>query len=264
MDAAIDDIDYLTRSPRRIRVLERLHESSRSRRDLKEGVEASRTTLSRMLADFEERGWVTRSNGEYRTTPEGDLVASEVRRVLQNIGAGQDLKDHLRWLPIDEFDFDLHRLQDAEVATLRWNDPASIRQLARTLEGARQVKSVAAAISREVIEVLRTVIVEESATYEGIVGPDALKILQDHPELRTELQDILAAENATLYEYQGDEPLAMVMVIDEMATICNHNSESPQMEALLSEDRAFRAWCDSYFDSVRADAEPLTPSAFAH
>lgn len=213
METAIDDIDYLTRSPPRIRVLERIHESPRSRQDLKDGIDASRTTLSRMLADFEERDWITRSDGTYRTTPEGDLVASEVGRVLENLEAGRELDAHLEWLPVDEFDFDLHRLLGADVATLQWNDPASIRQLAGTLEGANHVKSVAAAVSREVVEVLRKVTVEESATYEGIVGPTALEIIQDHPELRRQLRDILATETASLYEYQGDEPLAMVMVI---------------------------------------------------
>lgn len=263
MSTPIEDLDYLSRSPSRIRVLERLHEAPRSRHDLKEAVDASRTTLSRMLADFEDREWITRTDGRYRTTPEGDVVASEVGRLLRNMNVAEQLDGQLRWLPVDEFDFDLHRLQDAEVATLHWNDPASIRQLAGTLEGADRVKSIAAAVSRDVIDVLQAVTVEQSARYEGILAPAAIDIVRDHPELRRQLEQILASERTTIYEYRGDEPLWMVMLIDDTASICNHNSDSPHMEALLSDDEAFYAWCESYFDSVLAEAEPLRPNAFA-
>lgn len=263
MGTAIEDLDYLSRSPSRIRVLERISDSPRSRHDLKQHVEASRTTLSRILADFEEREWITRTNGLYRTTPEGDIVASEVRRALNNMDAAKQLNGQLGWLPTDDFGFELHRLQDAEVATLHWNDPASIRQLAETLEGATCVKSIAAGLSREVVDVLWMVTVEQSATYEGVLSPAALDIIQDHPELRRQLDEILASNKTSIYEYQGDDPLAMVMVIDDLATICNHNSDSPHMEALLSDDEAFHAWCETYFESILAEAEPLATGAFA-
>lgn len=263
MGTAIEDLDYLSRSPSRIRILERIHESPRSRHDLKQHVEASRTTLSRMLADFEDREWITRRNGQYRTTPEGDIVASEVRRTLDNMDTAKQLNGQLDWLPTDDFDFDLHRLKDAKVASLHWNDPASIRQLAETLEGATCVKSIAAAVSRDVVDVLRMVTVEQSATYEGILAPAALDIIRGHPDLRRQLDEILSSNETTIYEYRGDDPLAMVMVIDDIATICNHNSDSPHMEALLSDDEAFHAWCETYFESILAEAEPIATGAFA-
>lgn len=263
MTSPFDDIDFLSRSPSRFRVLKSICEAPRTRHELKQEADASRTTLSRMLADFEDREWITRADGQYRLTPTGEVVVSEVHRLLENLETAKQLNGSLQWLPTDDFDFELHRIQDAEVATVQWNDPASIRELAGHLEGAHHVKSVAAAVSREVVDVLRMVTVEQAATYEGILAPEAVDVIQDHPDLRSQLTDMIALDQTTLYEYQGDDSLPMVMVIDDLASICNHSSDGPYMEAVLSSDEAFHEWCDAYFESVRAEAEPLTLGAFA-
>lgn len=263
MYSSLDDVEFLARSESRVEVLDAIHEAPRTRNELKRMTDASRTTLSRMLADFEDRDWIVRSNSRYELTPEGAFVTSEVTRLLENMETAERLNGALGWLPIDEFEFDLRCLRDAEVVTLNWNDPASMRLLAERLDGANRVRSIATAVSREVVDILQKLTVDSEANYEGILASNAIEIVRDHPELRSQLREILDSDRTTLYHYDGDASLAMVMLIDDQATVCNHGSGGPQMEAILADDEAFRSWVESYFESVRADASRLDADAFA-
>lgn len=263
MQSSLADVEFLVRSESRVEVLEALAESPRTREELGNATEASRTTLSRMIADFEDRDWLRRPDRAYHLTSEGEFVANEMTRLLENMEAAERLDGTLEWLPTDEFEFDLRHLSDADVVTLQWNDPATMRQLAGLLDGADDVKSIASAVSREVADMLQQVTVESDASYEGILTQQAVDIIREHPELREQLRTITESEDTTLYRYAGDDTPAMVMCIDDQATICNHASGGPEMEAVLSEADAFRSWVESYFDTIRDDAEEIHADVFA-
>lgn len=73
---AIRRIAFLSRSPTRVRVLERLlRDGECRRRDLRETLDASRSTVSRTLSTLEDRDWVARTEAGYRLTPAGAVVA---------------------------------------------------------------------------------------------------------------------------------------------------------------------------------------------
>jgi predicted transcriptional regulator len=262
MYSSLDDVEFLVRSPSRMAVLDAIHEAPRTRDELKESTDASRTTLSRMLADFEDRGWVERTNSRYQSTPEGAFVASEVTRLLENMETAEKLDGALRWLPTDEFGFDLRHLRDAEIITLQWNDPASMRLLAEHLDGASRVRSMADSVSREVVDILRELTVEGGGTYEGILSPGAIEIIREHPALREQVREMLGSGRATVYRYDGEEVRSMVMCFDDVVALCNHASGGPRMEGIMTDDATVRSWAESYFDSVRTDAECLDVEAF--
>ena len=58
MIAALDDIDFLTRSEHRVTVLEALMDEPREYGELKDLTGVSRVTLNRLLAQFEEKKWI--------------------------------------------------------------------------------------------------------------------------------------------------------------------------------------------------------------
>lgn len=263
VNSSLEDVEFLSRSESRITVLEALNEEPLTRDELKMATEASRTTLSRMLADFEERGWIERSDRRYALTPEGTFVASEVTRLLENMETAKQLDETLRWLPTDEFDFDLRRLRDAEVFTVHWNDPASMRRLAERLDDASRVRSIDNSVSREFVDILRDLVIERGISYQGILAPEAVEIVRDHPELRTQFGEIVGANRTSVYRSDSDASHAMVVLVDDQAAVCNHDTDGPRLQAILGDDEAFHAWVESYFESIRADAEPLTADVFA-
>lgn len=263
MTSALDDLEYLARSASRVTVLDAIHETPRTRDELKDLVDASRTTLSRMLADFEHRDWVARTNGRYEATPEGAYVASEVRRLLDNLETASALDGALDWLPTDEFGFDLRCLRGAQLVTLRWNDPASMRLLADHLEGASRVHSMADTVSREVVDALHALTVDGGGTYLGILSPRAVEIVREHPALSAQFREMLESGRATVYQSDGDELRSMVMVFDDVVALCNHATGGPEMSGLMTDDARVRSWAESYFDAVRTDAVRLGVAAFA-
>lgn len=263
MYSVLDDVEFLARSSSRVRVLEAIHNAARTRDELRAVSDASRTTLSRILADFEERGWITLTNGRYQSTPEGSFVASEVIRLLENMETAEKLDGVLQWLPVGEFGFDLRCLRDAEVVTLSWNDPASMRLLAEHLDGASRVRSMADSVSREVVDALRALTVEGGGTYEGILSSRAIQMIRDHPALCEQMRDMLASGRAVVHQYDGEEVGSMVMLFDDSVALCNHASGGPQMEGIMTDNESVRSWADSCFETVLADADRLDIEAFA-
>lgn len=263
MPSSLEALDFLSRSPSRIAVLQALREQPSTRDDLREALDASRTTLIRVLTDLEDRGWIEASDRRYDLTPEGSFLADEITRLLENLETAQRLDGALAWLPVETFDFELQRLADAEVVTLRWNDPASMRLLAERLEGADRVRSVATTVSREVADMLRTLTVEQAGSYEGVLSGAVLETIRGHPVLREQFQEVLASGRATLHRYEGDRPLPMLMVIDDEVAVCNHGSDGPQMEAILTRDPGVRSWGETYVDELRADARPVSAEVFS-
>lgn len=219
MYSSLKDIEFISRSESRVAVLDALTEDPQTRDGLKMATETSRTTLSRMLADFENRGWIDRPDRRYTLTPEGSFIASEVTCLLENLETAKQLDGTLQWLPIDKFDFDLRRLRDAEVFTLHWNNPASMRQLAERLENASGVQSIDNSVSREFVDILQDIVIERGISYEGILTPAAIEIIRAHPELRTQFAELAGANGASVYLSDSDSPHAMVVLIDDQAAV---------------------------------------------
>lgn len=87
----LETVEFLARSPSRVRVLEAIQEDPRTRNELKDLTDVSRFTLSRTLADFEDRGWIVRSGQRYELTGKGGLVSSELKTLLSNLAAAEEL-----------------------------------------------------------------------------------------------------------------------------------------------------------------------------
>ncbi len=263
MESSLEPVEFLARSPSRVRVLDRLRDHPLTRGELREVTDASRTTLSRMLADFEERGWIERADHRYHVTPEGAYLANEITGLIENVEAVQMLGGALQWLPVDDFEFDLRRLRDAEIVTLSWNDPASLRAIAEELTGATRVRSVATTMSRDVVDIVRDITVDGEAAYDGVLTSRALAIAEDHPDIQRKLRDILDSEQGAIYRHEGSIDLSMVLRFDSEAMVCSHGWGGPELQAVRSDDDAFLEWVNSYIDNLKADSEPLTPDSFA-
>ena len=81
----LEPLDYLTRSEHRVQVLEALTDTipkpgldtpGYEPRELRDMTGASEATVSRILNEFDERGWAERNAiGEYTATPVGQSIA---------------------------------------------------------------------------------------------------------------------------------------------------------------------------------------------
>ncbi|WP_459193206.1 helix-turn-helix transcriptional regulator [Halosimplex sp. J119] len=83
-DDAIETVAFLARSEHRIHVLSLLSDGGRRRAAIREAVDATRVTLSRILNDLQERTLVAqRSSGDaYELTQYGELVYRDLKQLL--------------------------------------------------------------------------------------------------------------------------------------------------------------------------------------
>lgn len=264
LEAQIEPVEYLARSPSRLRVLESINEAPRSRRDLKEITDVSRVTLSRVLSNFEDRGWVERTNGDYEITSEGSFVATELAQLIGNMRTLEHLDGAMRWLPVEAFDFDLACLQDAEVSTADWgNHTAQIRAVADTIYGSERIVATASGVSLGVVEALRDVTVAGDASLEALVDDTAIDIVAGDPELRRLHREMLAGGDVDVLRYEGDRvPLLMLTVCDDTVILCGHDEDGPPPGTLETTDETVRAWAEDYFETIREESTPIDPAVF--
>lgn len=260
----LEPIEYLARSPSRLKILESINFGPRTRQELNDSTEVSRVTLSRVLSNFEHRGWIERPNGEYVTTAEGAYVASELSHLLENMRTLQKLDGAMAWLPAEEFDFELRCLHDAEVSTADWGDhTAQIRAVADTIYGSDRIVATGSGVSRDVLDAFETVTVDEGASLEAILDDTALRIVTEDPELRAVSRSLLDAEDVRILRYLGDaDPLLMVTICDDTVILCGHDEDGPPPGTLESTNPEVRAWAEHYIATVRRESSPVDPGLF--
>lgn len=262
MYPSLDDVGYLARSPSRVRVLEALEEAPRERRELTALTDVSRVTLSRTLANLEDRGWIEQRNGRYDVTEPGAFIAREFTQLLANVDTLQALDAAVAWLPIERFGFDLACLSDAKVTTSSWTDhTASIRRVADIVRGSQRVLGTASGVSREVVEALHENALHGDGTVQLVLDRTALEIVRSEAALRSQLKEMVEA-GAEVARFDGDEPLLMVTVCDGTVLLCGHDKDGPPTGTLETTNEDVLAWAISYFDNVHPAGAPLEADVF--
>lgn len=263
IEQPLEPIEYLVRSPSRLGVLDAIEDEPRTRNDLKEMVDVSRVTLSRILSNFEDREWIERTNGEYEVTPKGAFVATELNDLLTNIETLDRLDESTRWLPIDAFDFDLRCLRDANVASSSWGDhTAQIRRVAQLIQGSERIIATASGVSRDVLQSIRDAVVTDGASFEGVYDTTALDIVRARPELYQPHVDIIEA-GGDIYRYEGnEEPILLVTVCDDTVILCGHDDDGAPPGTLDSTNENVRSWAESYYERIRSESTQIGPAAF--
>lgn len=260
---ALDDVEFLARSDSRVEILELIRAAPRTRDDLKDAMAVSRVTLSRILREFEERGWITRRNGRYEPTPRGAFVAAEFTQLLENVETANALDEELRWLPTGAFGFPLARIGDAEIVTPSRSDhTAAIRRVSAAVDDAEWVHGTATGVSREVIDALRDLVVDRGGSLRMVLGPEAVDVIRTDAGLRHRFHEVLEAGDASISRYAGDEPVLMVLLTDAEVLLCGHDEDGPPPGTVATNDGAVRAWVSAYFESRHAGADPLDDAEF--
>lgn len=109
-----ESAQFLSASPARLHLLESLDEAPRCPSELTTRLSLSRRGVQRTLSSLADRGWVVKTDGKYRLTTKGTLVAlqyADFLDVLETIRTYETFFTHLpdcehtpnpRWLSDDE------------------------------------------------------------------------------------------------------------------------------------------------------------------
>lgn len=103
----LSTLDFLASSRHRIAVLNRLWAAGpATRRDVRESIGASRSTVRRTLEGFLDRDWIASTDEGYRFMVAGSLVAEEFERFPETVRVTDGYAPLLRDLPASALDPD--------------------------------------------------------------------------------------------------------------------------------------------------------------
>lgn len=259
----LNDVEFLIRSTNRLDVLSAVQRNPRDRRDLRAETDFSRVTLSRILGDLTDRGWITRNNDHYEITPEGEVVATEVERLFANLEVIDTLSETLRWLPTERFDFELQRLADAEVMLPDEHDlTAQIRWVESRIQATDRIRSVGTWVAAEILETVVETTIDGELRCECVLEGRVIDHIRDDPELRESARVLLASDRANLYRFDGDRAEMTMSILSDGVLMCGKQGARSFPEAVATTDEAVVEWATARFESIRADATPVELGLF--
>ncbi|MFB6139767.1 MAG: helix-turn-helix transcriptional regulator [Halosimplex sp.] len=247
----VEQVAFLARSETRVRVLERLHDCGpASQRDLRDRVDASRSTLSRALAALEERGWVEQSGGAYELTPKGGVVAEEFLGLLESIRAVDRLSTFLEWFPYAEFDVDVARFREADVTTASPSDPyAPAREQTQLIDQVERFRGFLPSLDIEGTRVVHDRITEGSFEAEIVLSADAEATVESG-EFADLFREQVATGRLTVHVVDGELPFYLGLA-DGLAQVGVEDDEGFPRALLETTDPAVVDWATDVYDSYR-------------
>lgn len=255
--SAVEDVEFLSRSPHRVTALVAMADQSRTRADLLELTGKSSPTIGRTLREFENRRWIERDGHEFATTELGEFVAGAIRELIERIEAERTLREVWQWLPTEAEGFQVEMGVDAVVTTATTEEPYSpVNRFSFLLEETDRFRFVGYDLG--VLEPCRDELAER------IVDGMAAEIV-DPPNLARYVRttyddhcaDAIASGNLTVAVHD-DLPAYGVCLFDDRIAIIGNDTESGTVKVLLdTASPDARTWAEATYESYRRDARPL-------
>lgn len=263
MESPSDLVSFITRAENRVDVLLALAVNPQTRPELQEETDIPRATLSRILADFDDRDLLVRDGHQYQLTPLGNLIAAELASLFESVESTQALQTLAGWLPLDDLDVDFDRLAAAEVTLPTPIDPmAPVKRAAAVVEAAERVRTFCYSVVHAPILAALRGIAGQGQQLEGVIASGVLAVVRDDPELAASAQELFASGNVALYLY--DEGIEPQLIIADGRTMFLVTDEEGTIQGLVeSTDEVILPWAEDLFESLKKEAEPVTPEMAA-
>lgn len=259
---AIEGAAFLARSEHRVRVLESLADGRRTREELMAGTDVTRVTLSRILGDLSDRGWIERdhADGGYAVTNAGREVYEQFDRLLETIAVGQRCPDVVGSLPTAWFDFELRCLAGAELVGTDSADPlAGVRVVADAVGRATTVRAVLGSVtSLPMYTHSEALSAGDPPDAEVVFDRDASTVALENPELVDQWRGIERRTGRPVY-YSVDEtiPCNVALVDEETVFLSTATADGGGFDVLRCTHSAVVDWTRDLFREKRSAAVPL-------
>ncbi|MFW6320804.1 MAG: helix-turn-helix transcriptional regulator [Halohasta sp.] len=262
MDRVLDEIEFLALSANRVDVLVRLADGPHTRQELGTATGASQPTLGRILRDFEERKWITTTEGGYEATATGRLVADGIEELSGIVETELKLREFVEWLPTEELPFDLRHFRTATVTVPTRTRPAApVGRVIDLVEAADSVTVLSHAFNDRMLEAV-TDWVAAGGRFEGVFSAAAIEPVTDDDALAERLRTLVDAETATIRIHEGRVPLAVTLT-DDLVSLLLRDDDGRLQASIDTDDETVAAWARECYEGYRAASRPLDPETLA-
>jgi hypothetical protein len=257
MDPVLEELEFLALSPNRVDVLRLLAAEPHTRRELGSETGASQPTLGRILRDFEERNWISRTGAGYEATATGRLVADGMSEFYELVETELKLRELIEWLPTEELTFDLRALRSATITVPSQTRPgAPVGRIVDLVGDAEQVTVLSHAFNDRMLEAV-TEWVDAGGNFEAVFSADAIEPVRNDAALADLLRRLADAESASLRVYDGPVPLAVTLT-DSVVSLLLRDDGGRLRPAVDTDSPEVTDWARDVYGRYRADSRPLT------
>ncbi len=254
MDGPLADVAFLAASDNRVRVLTALLDGPAARRDLQEAVDASRSTVARILDDAATRGWVDSEGTSYWLTPLGEGLVTDFRSFLSSVEGYHHLGELVNHLPPPAFDLDFRHLRDAEVVEFSAADPMAPFSRATELYAGmgERYRGLNSTALPDVVGQLLDRVEAQNVDFEQVLEDSFLEIVRTDDE-RTATWNRVGDR---LWEYEGTVPINL-QLIDDTVMVWLGPTRDEATGLLVSENDAVRSWAEELYREYQAESVAL-------
>ena len=257
MEEAIENIEFLAGSKTRVRILDLLSQHKElDKQELRDQIDASRTTVQRNLDTLVDQGWIQNTNRSYEIDTCGDLVAEKFLELTETIEIESRLQPFLKWVDRPEFDLDLHLLADAELLLPETNNPyAMINRHAQLLEQTDDHRLVLPLVGLHPYEAGHRKIVNDGGQADSVVTPGVADTLQSNPDYAPLTEEMKATGRYNLSISEKEIPY-FIGIFDRTVQIGVDEDGEPR--AMLETDsEQVVEWAKGKHESYKEQSETV-------
>lgn len=250
--------DLLAVLSRRESLLRSLTDSPRSKRELVESLDVSRSTVDRAIRELQSEGVVERRDGGYALTLPGRILLEQYREFEQVVAGVDEAGELLSVLPADA-ELPPEMLADLEVTKSERTTPyRPVERFFELVEDAEAIRILSTAIGPQFVDAIHEQITEEGMAYTVAATESIVERLVS--EYTRQLSEALATGHMELRELAADPPFTVAVLELPTATYAGvilYGSEGAR--GFLCNDAADAvAWANAYIDRHMERATPIT------
>lgn len=236
-----------------------LREGGTDKRTLVNETGSSRSTVTRAVRDLESVELVERTNGDYRLTALGGLLAAEVESMLDTASFAWESRDVLAKLPVAELGFELSHLADADITEPTTANPtAPMQRVVELKRDASLVRSLASGRSPGALDAHQEALEHEGHEFESICSQELVTWLTAEPDRREKLETVVGHDAATVMVYDDDLPLPLG-ITDDCVFFGVESDEGAPIALVESTNPRVREWALDLYNSCAEAAVELAP-----
>lgn len=253
----LDDIEFLARSRHRVRVLSVLAEEPQTRASIHDETGISQPTLGRILAGFQDRGWLSKEGRTYSLTPFGALLAAEFDSLWTTVDTMQRLQTLAQYLPLDTMNFDVRLFGDAKITTPHPPDVfAHARRAEELAREASHVRSLTANFYPDLLSKTRELVIESGQTQVAVTTAAALDGLLSQTGSADIARELLESGNMQVYRYEGEVSTG-VALFDDVAVIFPYDANMRECALIETRNETIRSWVAEMLDDYQQQAREV-------
>lgn len=252
-----DGAQYLAGSPVRVAMLRALRDEPRRPASLTAAVDATRTTIQRILAGFRERDWVIKRDAAYHVTPTGQRVHDAYEELLDEVERADRYGQFAADLERVGADFPPSAIAAGELTVATDRNPlAAVDRLTELLRdgSGTEIRAVSPIVIQRFNEAAANAL-DAGAEIELVIDRDVVdtSIAEFGPATDRALND----DDATVYV--SPEPIEYGLFrYDDVACVTAYDQRNNPRCVLESTESTVVEWVDDRFESFVADAQHLS------